>query len=310
MLQEVVSVNLPVGEKSVIWKNRHAPQKTKSLKRLCVISGIHGDELEGQYVCYELNRILNENHQHLNGIVDIYPALNPLGVDTIQRGVPRFDLDMNRIFPGNTHGTVNEWMASQIVEDMRGADFAIDIHASNIFLLEIPQVRININMAKRLVPYAKMLDVDFVWVHQAATVLESTLAYSLNEIGVNALVVEMGVGMRITVDDCERLVNGILNLMKNTGMWTGEVKPVKEPIVSADRSVSFINAESAGVFVPEKRHSSMVSRGDVIGRIVNPFDGTVVEECKSPVHGLLFTLREYPIVNEGSLIARILEEAK
>ncbi len=310
MLQEVVSVSLPVGEKSVIWKNRHAPQKTKSLKRLCVISGIHGDELEGQYVCYELNRILNENPQCLNGIVDIYPALNPLGVDTIQRGVPRFDLDMNRIFPGNTHGTVNEWMASQIVEDMKGADFAIDIHASNIFLLEIPQVRININTAKRLVPYAKMLDVDFVWVHQAATVLESTLAYSLNEIGVNALVVEMGVGMRITVDDCKRLVNGILNLMKNEGMWTGEVKPVKEPIVSADRSVSFINAESAGVFVPEKRHSSMVSRGDVIGRIVNPFDGTVIEECKSPVHGLLFTLREYPIVNVGSLIARILEEAK
>ncbi len=310
MLQEVVSVSLPVGEKSVIWKNRHAPQKTKSLKRLCVVSGIHGDELEGQYVCYELNRILNENPQCLNGIVDIYPALNPLGVDTIQRGVPRFDLDMNRIFPGNTHGTVNEWMASQIVADMKGADFAIDIHASNIFLLEIPQVRININMAKRLVPYAKMLDVDFVWVHQAATVLESTLAYSLNEIGVNALVVEMGVGMRITVDDCKRLVNGILNLMKNEGMWTGEVKPVKEPIVSADRSVSFINAESAGVFVPEKRHSSMVSRGDVIGRIVNPFDGTVIEECKSPVHGLLFTLREYPIVSVGSLIARILEEAK
>ncbi len=310
MLQEVVSVSLPVGEKSIIWKNHHAPKNAKSTKRLCVISGIHGDELEGQYVCYELNRILNENPQYLNGIVDIYPALNPLGVDTIQRGVPRFDLDMNRIFPGNTHGTVNEWMASQIIEDMRGADFAIDIHASNIFLLEIPQVRVNINTAKRLVPYAKMLDVDFVWVHQAATVLESTLAYSLNEIGVNALVVEMGVGMRITVDDCKRLVNGIFNLMKNEGMWTGEVKPVKEPIISADRSVSFINAESAGVFIPEKRHSSMVSPGDVIGRIVNPFDGTVVEECKSSVHGLLFTLREYPIVNVGSLIARILEDAK
>ena len=31
----------------------------------------------------------------LKGIVEIYPALNPLGVDSISRGIPMFDLDMN-----------------------------------------------------------------------------------------------------------------------------------------------------------------------------------------------------------------------
>ena len=81
---------------------------------------------------------------------------------------------------------------------------AIDIHASNIFLREIPQVRVNINTADKLVKYASMLDVDFVWVHQASTVLESTLAYSLNSIGVKTLGVEAGVGMRITQDYCQR----------------------------------------------------------------------------------------------------------
>ena len=79
-----------------------------------------------------------------------------------------------------------------------------------------------------------MLDVDFVWVHQASTVLESTLAYSLNSIGVKTLVVEAGVGMRITQDYCLRLVNGILNLMSELGMWDGPVQPVKQPIVSLD----------------------------------------------------------------------------
>ncbi len=314
MLENVVSLELPVGEKLTIKKNRHVPRRPlkrgEKLKRLCVVSGTHGDELEGQYVCYELNRILNEQPQNLNGIVDIYPALNPLGIDTLQRGVPRFDLDMNRIFPGSSTGAVTEWKASKIMENLAGADFAIDIHASNIFLREIPQVRVNINTAEVLLPYAKMLDTDFVWIHQASTVLESTLAYSLNSIGVKTLVVEAGVGMRITVDYCERLVNGVLNLMKNEGMWLGKVAPVRKPIVSADRNVSFINAETAGVFVPATRHSSIVRSGEIIGKIVDPFTGGVKEECVSQVNGLLFTLREYPIVNEGSLIARILEEAK
>ena len=34
----------------------------------------------------------------MKGIVEIYPALNPLGVDSISRGIPMFDLDMNRDF--------------------------------------------------------------------------------------------------------------------------------------------------------------------------------------------------------------------
>ena len=34
-----------------------------------------------------------------------------------------------------------------------------------------------------LLPYAKRLNIDYVWVHGAATVLEATFAYSLNMIG-------------------------------------------------------------------------------------------------------------------------------
>ena len=82
----------------------------------------------------------------------------------------------------------------------------IDIHASNIFLREIPQVRINENNKDTLMNYAKLLNTDFIWVHGSATVLEATLAYSLNSINVPTLVVEMGVGMRITEKYCNQLV--------------------------------------------------------------------------------------------------------
>lgn len=92
---------MPVGESLVIRKNRHLPDNAASvegLKRLCVVSGIHGDELEGQYICYLLNKVVREKSEHLKGVLDVYPALNPMGIDTIQRGFPGFDLDMNRIF--------------------------------------------------------------------------------------------------------------------------------------------------------------------------------------------------------------------
>jgi predicted deacylase len=45
----------------------------------------------------------------------------------------------------------------------------------------------------------------------------------------------------------------------------------------------------------------------LLGRIIDPTSGTILEELTSPCDGLLFTLREYPVVNPGSLIARVLE---
>ncbi|ETI91609.1 M14 family metallopeptidase [Clostridium butyricum] len=311
MIKTVVSVGLPVDENMIIRKNTLIPEEIKGdEKRICIVTGTHGDEVEGQYVCYELNRIINSNIDKLKGIVDIYPALNPLGIDSIQRGIPMFDLDMNRIFPGNENGAMAEHVASQIISDIKGADMCIDIHASNIFLREIPQVRINENNKDTLMNYAKLLNTDFIWVHGSATVLEATLAYSLNSINVPTLVVEMGVGMRITEKYCNQLVVGIFRLMKEIGIWAGETKVIKEPIISTDREVGFANANSSGIFIPKATHWSSIKKGELIGDILNALTGEIEEKIYAPCDGLIFTLREYPVVYTGSLIARVIGGVK
>ena len=200
MVETVVSMGLPIDESLTIKKNRIVPEGGLSgdEKRISIVTGVHGDELEGQYVCFEVNRIIKENMHNLTGIVDIYPAMNPLGIDSITRSVPGFDMDMNRLFPGALDGNMTESMSAQIIEDIVGSDACVDIHASNIYLTEIPQIRVNELNKDTLIPLAKELNVDFVWIHGAATVLEATLAHSLNSRGVPTLVVEMGVGMRIT----------------------------------------------------------------------------------------------------------------
>ena len=312
MIEDVVSVKLPVMEQMTIKKNRFEPiTKNGNEKRICIVTGVHGDELEGQYVCYELIHRINQAKEYLTGTVDVYPAMNPLGIDSITRGIPAFDLDMNRIFPGTKDGAMTEYLASEIMNDLKGSDVCIDIHASNIYLTEIPQVRINELHREWLVPLAEKLNIDFIWIHSNATVLKSTLAFSLNSIGTPTLVVEMGVGMRITKSYCNQLVDGIFNLMKDMGIWRGPVKPVRKPMISAGSDdVAFLNATSAGIFVQEAVHGQYVRKGDLIGKICDPLEGIVRDKVLSPVDGILFTIREYPVVDEGSLIARILRRTE
>ena len=57
MIDTVVSVKLPIGEMLRIKRNRLMPDVvTGEEKRICLVSGIYGDELGGQYICGEIIR--------------------------------------------------------------------------------------------------------------------------------------------------------------------------------------------------------------------------------------------------------------
>ena len=306
MIQEVVSVDLPVHERLVIKKNRLEPENmTGKEKRISIVTGTHGDELDGQYICYEIIKKIQMYPEKLKGIVDIYPDVNPLGIDMGSRGIPMFDLDMNRVFPGDNNGAVAEYTAAGLIDDIIGSDFCLDIHSSNIFLKEMPQLRMTEENKDKLLPYAKKLNADFIWIYSSKTVLDATLAYSLNNMGVPTLVAEMGVGHRINNEYCQQLIEGIFNLMKELEVWDDAPVNVRNSIVSTEGQVSFISAAGSGIFVSSINSMGTIGMGTHIGDIIEPITGKVIQRIESPTDGIIFSLREHPVVYKGALIARV-----
>ena len=282
--------------------------------RVAVVAGVHGDELEGLYVCHRLagwlEGLAEQRPDALLGRVELYPALNPLGLDTLQRRVPIHEVDLNRVFPGDPKGLFPHRLAHAALRHLVGAALVIDIHASNIYLREIPQVRIARAFERELVPLARHMNLDLIWVHEAVTVLENTIAHSLNARGTPCLVVEMGVGMRITPAFAEQVVTGILAVWQRLGVLASglELAPASHVArIADDGNVHYLNAEVSGMFVPATEHWMAVARGEPLGRIVSALTGEVLAEVRSPVDGVVFTLREYPLVYEGSLLARIMQ---
>ena len=62
----------------------------------------------------------------------------------------------------------------------------------------------------------------------------------------------------------------------------------------------------SGIFLPTVEHYAKVKKGDLVGQIVDPLNAVVLDSLLAPCDGIVFTIREYPVVDEGSLIARIL----
>ena len=282
--------------------------------RVAIVSGIHGDELEGLFVCHRLaawlENLEKQRPEALLGQIELYPSINPLGLDTLERLVPSHRVDLNRNFPGHPQGLMPQRMAHALLEALNGAALVVDIHASNIYLREIPQVRINEAFAARLLPMARNMNLDVIWLHGAVTVLQATLAHSLNDKGIPCLVAEMGVGMRVTPTYCDQLVTGIIHNCRNLGVLANDldILPLSHtPLVANDTNVVYLNAPTSGLFVPEIEHWIEVEKGQRLGIIVSPLQGEVLAEICSPCSGTLFTLREYPLVYEGSLTARIID---
>ena len=73
--------------------------------------------------------------------------------------------------------------------------------------------------------------------------------------------------------------------------------------------MGFVNSDAAGIFVPCVNFGETVEKGDHIGDVVDPLSSEIVEKVDAVCDGMIFTLREYPVVYGGSLLARILQPA-
>ena len=238
--------------------------------------------------------------------MDIYPAVNPLGIESCTRGMPMFDLDMNRVFPGTENGATAEYLASKIVNDIIGSDMCVDLHSSNIFIKETPQVRVFDQFKDKLMPYAGLLNADFIWEYKINMVLEATLANSLNHLGVPTLVIEMGVGNKVEKSYGDQIIEGIFNLMCELGMWKGKKTPVRKPMISTEGEITVIHAAVTGLFMAaDGGMLKDVSFGEHIGDIVEPLTGRLLHRVEAPCAGKIFTFREYPVVYEGAILCRI-----
>ena len=306
MIETVVSVKLPVRETLRIKKNSLYPDvMTGREKRICLVSGLYGDELGGQYICGAIIQRIKEDYDSLSGIVDVYPSVNPLGLDARSRSIPVTQEDYSAVFPGDLKGDLGAYTAAKLLGDMESADCVIDIHSSNIFLQEIPQVRLNSDADEHLLRLAGYMNTDLIWIHPSTTVNEGSLSYALNERGVPCMVTESGAAFRIKYDFCRQIIEGVFAVMKELGIWKGpSAEPKRAPVVHDD-GIHYLNCETNGLFVTHKKVKDHVKKGEIIGSVTSPILGAVEEEIIAPVDGILMTVREHPGVTEGSLIARV-----
>ena len=274
-------------------------QHGDSPKRVCIVTGTHGDELEGQYVCFRLNQIIRAQLERLNGTVEIYPALNPLGIDSITRGIPTFDLNMNRIFPGDPQGAMPE--------QIKGYTYGIQLASFYIPGDFVPHVRL-MRTGYEDTEGAKLFGMPYITLRQPLPFDTTLLNYNWQIWETKAYSLYGGMNDGVESPVTAEMIGTILRFAQRIGLTRKPVVGIPDfnPQVVDEATLLPVRTPQAGMFYRLKGAGDKVHEGEPLARIIDPYEGNVRAEITSPTDGIIFFAHNKPLALANTLLFNIL----
>ncbi|WP_234353018.1 succinylglutamate desuccinylase/aspartoacylase family protein [Streptomyces sp. NRRL B-1140] len=251
---------------------------TRPGPRVVITAGVHGGEFTPIEAAVRLADLLEPGE--VSGQVIVCPVANPPAVYQGRLNVSPVDgVNLNRVFPGDPAGGPTErlaaWLFTHLVD---AADVYIDLHCGGIdqVLRDFVGYRLtgDPDLDKATAELAGSFGIQDVILGLTPEGGNSHAAAARRNI--SAVLVEVGELGRRDEATALRRVDGLLKALRHLGVLDpdGSVPaPVRQWVWSAG-----VTAEVTGLWYPEFSFDAdvigEVTEGDLLGRIVDPVDGT------------------------------------
>jgi len=273
---------------------------------LSVVSGLHGDDYNGLGVCLRLIRFFKQveaqqTPYRLSGRIRLLPAANALALIVAQRNWPVDGTDLNGLFPGYVAGEATQRLAHLIFEATRLSRLCINLESGGE-LAAWPQVR-SCSDHPTLVQTMQAASLPLAWVCKEGR--SGSLGMALQQQGVDYLAFAAGQVAQLDLDLAERMTWGVVRLALHLGILHGPQPPGAGYTTQSVREMVRCFTQRSGVWLPAVALGALVQHQQVLGEVVEPITGEILQPVYAPAKGWLAGLRVQPLVTQGSLLARI-----
>ena len=260
-----------------------------------VSAGIHGDEIIGVEIVRRLLRV--PNLLSLHGTLVVVPIVNTFGFINRSRYLPD-RRDLNRSFPGSTEGSLASRLAHIfLTEIVARCDLGIDLHSAAIHRTNLPQIRISANN-ERITKLAKVFGAPVIL---QSNLRDGSLRAAAADIGKDVLLFEAGEALRFDEMSIRAGVTGVLRVMHHIGMISSKgIAKTKMPSQFCETS-NWVRAPAGGLLRAFRADGDVVSQGDLLAAVSDPFGGEEVE-ILAPFDGIIVGRAVMPIINEGDAL--------
>lgn len=281
-----------------------------------LMAGNHGDEYEGQVGLCKLIRTLDP--ARVRGRIIVLPAVNLPAALAGARVSPLDNVNFNRAFPGDPHGTPTYAIAhyvDSVLFPMVG--FFLDLHSGGSSLDYIPFVSMRVSGDARLDKRTQAAVEAFgsplamVWGYLLDAGFAQTAAHQHSLITLGG---EFGGGGSVSPSGLRIVERGIVNFLAHAGCLPPDAAtPGPQPtrLVEVPSRSYFALAPDAGLFEPLVELGAAVEAGTPCGQVHfvdNPARPPV--PVRFAAAGMVISQRHFGRVERGDCVAHLATDYK
>jgi predicted deacylase len=276
---------------------------------LALVAGNHGREFSPILALQRVRALLDPGE--IRGTVILVHVANMPSF--LRRTIyfnPIDDKNLNRMYPGKKDGTSSERIAYAITtEVIEQSDYLVDLHAGDgneslrhyVYMPEMGDERLDGAIREMVLSFG----FDHIVVDRGRPTDPENAIYCSSAAttrGKPAFTSESGqLGTR---DEAaiERVVRGVLSLMRHLDMLDGEPDRVEDPVFLFPTEV--LRSPATGILYPHVERGYTVAEGSLIATITD-FFGKEIAQVRAPFAGEVLYVVATPPISEGEPVGMI-----
>lgn len=257
---------------------------------LCLTGAVHGDELNGIEM---IRRIMYQlEPDKLTGTVIGVPVVNIMGFRRNSRYLPD-RRDLNRYFPGNTHGSSASRIAHSFFTNIIShCDALVDIHTGSFHRTNLTQLRADLSN-ERVATLAQSFGEIAVLNSRGNS---GSLRAAAVRAGIPSVTVEAGEPMRMQSDVVAEGTKAIETLLAKMEMYGRSNKWGRQAPVYY-KSV-WVRANQSGILFSRAPLGKRIVKGEVLGTVTDPITNAR-SDVVSPYQGRILGMALDQVVLPG-----------
>ena len=279
-------------------------------KAACIVGALRGNEVQQLYICSQLIKELKklEDRGAINpdNEILVIPSVNQYSMNIEKRFWPIDDTDINRMFPGYIKGETTQRIAAGVFEEVK--DYSYGIQFASFYMPGdfIPHVRM-MKTEYSSPSLANLFGLEYVVMRNPKPIDTTTLNYNWQLWNTNAFSIYTNCTDKIDEQSARHAVVSVLRFLKRMGILkkytvhSGYIASILE-----EEDLMSVRTDKAGIYKRIKNPGDSIERGDIIGEILDPYEGEVISQIEAPTDGIIFFAYNSPMIMENVVVYKII----
>lgn len=276
---------------------------------ICIVGATRGNEVQQVYICSQLVRIFTRLEQQgriaAGKSILVIPTVNSHSMNIGKRFWSADNTDINRMFPGYDLGETTQRIAAGVFKRIN--DYRFGIHFTSHYTQGCftPHVRM-MKTGFEDVDKARDFGLPYVYRREARPYDTTTLNYNWQIWNTKAFSIYTDATDTIDTAGALVIVEAVLRFLGKNGILDYTCHGGYLSQLIEGPSMVNVMSNAAGFFLRKAEVNARVKQGALLAQIVDPYQGTVIEEVLSPVDGIVFFHASQPILYSHTSLFRII----